>query len=708
VLPGDDYPAYQLPVHRFVQSELQEGRFPLWMPQLGGGMPVHAGQQAAITYPLLTPLLLLTSVNHALRLALFLHLLLGFWGQYRLGRRLKLSRAGASFAAALVPLGGFTVNHLVGGHINLILAMGLLPWLFVALSYLLERPGPLPAAALALVAGLLLLTGHPQVPCYGLALGFLWGLGSLIGGRGAAQRLRVIGWTMAAGATALLLVLIQWLPALELLADGGPLSPRSQSDYWTMGATRRIDLLSMLVPFACGNWFTGVAPFRTPPWAIHENCWYLGGITLVLALAGFTCSRQRPWQWGLLALCALALLIALGNNLPLEGGSLLPWLPGVVQFRCHGRLICVVTLFAGLLAGRGLDGLLGREPLPGRGVSRALMTAVLLLGVGILAGMVANREFLYRYLRYVRSSPMVAQEYLVGCMLLMTTAAALVIAWRLGRRTPHLAGFLLIATVCADLECAQGHIVRLVPARWPGESVLPVPAAGRIVPDSDNIIMNAIALRYGGLCRLVVPGGFSTPATNEGGVLPASLERLHTRLADPRTREQTLELAACDYLCDPQGVEWFWPVCSLPRIRLETPQDRQARELAETEGKREGKVLSCVEQTQEIRLTTDTPGPDRLIVADCYYPGWQAEIDGQVVPIEIVHDCFLSVRVPAGRHDLRLFFRSVPFLWGVAGSFLGLLLLAGLGIAGLRRLAVAPVALGVRSDQELLPRLAAA
>src|SRR5688500_9614134 len=59
MLPGSDYECYQVPVHRFVRSELLRGRFPLWMPSLGCGTPLHAAQQAAVTYPLLTPLLLL-------------------------------------------------------------------------------------------------------------------------------------------------------------------------------------------------------------------------------------------------------------------------------------------------------------------------------------------------------------------------------------------------------------------------------------------------------------------------------------------------------------------------------------------------------------------------------------------------------------------------------------------------------------------------
>ncbi len=190
-----DYECYQLPVHRFVRSELLQGRFPLWMPSMGCGMPLHAAQQAAVTYPLLTPFLLLFSANYGLRFALFFHAALGFCGQFLLARRLGLTRPASAFAALVFTLAGYPVTHLRAGHVNLLLAYGLLPWSFLALVRLLARPGSRAAAGLAFVLGLLLLTGHPQLPYHALLFGVLWALGSLVkgGGETPAARDRVGG-----------------------------------------------------------------------------------------------------------------------------------------------------------------------------------------------------------------------------------------------------------------------------------------------------------------------------------------------------------------------------------------------------------------------------------------------------------------------------------------------------------------------------------
>src|SRR5262249_32928130 len=98
VLAGcEDYAGHQLPVGQFVRSEVWHGRFPLGMPALGCGTPLHAAQQAAVTYPLLTPFVLLFPANYGLRLALVCHAALGYLGQFLLARWLGLARPASSF-----------------------------------------------------------------------------------------------------------------------------------------------------------------------------------------------------------------------------------------------------------------------------------------------------------------------------------------------------------------------------------------------------------------------------------------------------------------------------------------------------------------------------------------------------------------------------------------------------------------------------------
>ena len=67
-----------------------------------------------------------------------------------------------------------------------------------------------------------------------------------------------------------------------------------------------------------------------------------------------------------------------------------------------------------------------------------------------------------------------------------------------------------------------------------------------------------------------------------------------------------------------------------------------------------------------------------LVLSEIYYPGWTATLDGQPVEIGRVNYVLRALRIPAGRHELRLEFRptSVAATDAVAYAALALLALA--------------------------------
>lgn len=161
--PGGDYASYQVPVREYVREELLEGRFPVWTSLLGAGLPLHAGQQASVCYPFITPLVLLFGAGYGLKISLLLHLFIGFIGMYLLARYHAISRPAASMAAIVTNWSGFNVLHLAAGHVVLMCQFSLVPWFLVALAWCLRAPGPQPAAALAAGTACLAVAGHPQV-----------------------------------------------------------------------------------------------------------------------------------------------------------------------------------------------------------------------------------------------------------------------------------------------------------------------------------------------------------------------------------------------------------------------------------------------------------------------------------------------------------------------------------------------------------------
>jgi hypothetical protein len=81
-----------------------------------------------------------------------------------------------------------------------------------------------------------------------------------------------------------------------------------------------------------------------------------------------------------------------------------------------------------------------------------------------------------------------------------------------------------------------------------------------------------------------------------------------------------------------------------------------------------------------IRAALD--GPGYLVLADTWYPGWQATVDG--VPTEVLraNHAFRAVRLEAGEHTVEMAYRPTVVLVGGAVSLIALILLvAGLLLA---------------------------
>ena len=96
-------------------------------------------------------------------------------------------------------------------------------------------------------------------------------------------------------------------------------------------------------------------------------------------------------------------------------------------------------------------------------------------------------------------------------------------------------------------------------------------------------------------------------------------------------------------------------------------------------GPLEGSVLVREHRHDRVTLQASASRPALLVLADNWYPGWQATVDGAEVPIHRVNHTFRGVVVPAGEHEVVFTFRPPELylgLWIYLGS-LALLALAG-------------------------------
>ncbi|MCX6645224.1 MAG: hypothetical protein NTY09_02525, partial [bacterium] len=72
---------------------------------------------------------------------------------------------------------------------------------------------------------------------------------------------------------------------------------------------------------------------------------------------------------------------------------------------------------------------------------------------------------------------------------------------------------------------------------------------------------------------------------------------------------------------------------------------------------------------EQVLIDVSSPDPAYLILADTFYPGWKAEIDG--VPVNKIYKAFgyfRAIEIPAGNHLVRFFFKPDSFTIGVTLS----------------------------------------
>lgn len=71
-----------------------------------------------------------------------------------------------------------------------------------------------------------------------------------------------------------------------------------------------------------------------------------------------------------------------------------------------------------------------------------------------------------------------------------------------------------------------------------------------------------------------------------------------------------------------------------------------------------------------VRASSDEDG--FLVVSEVAYPGWQATIDGEPVPVFVANGLLRAVALPAGEHVVELRFESPTLLVGMLISLASL------------------------------------
>lgn len=492
-------------------------------------------------------------------------------------------------------------------------------------------------------------------------------------------------------------------------------------------------------------WTTGTYWGRNPFKLNHE---YAGLGIMILAMLAFLGAPRRGLRLFLLGLGGVALLYALGSHTPVWG-LFFNVLPGVRLFRAPSMAIFLTGLCLATLAAFGTDRLLAwiREPEDGEAVrgQRLLWGASAVLGALMLAAAGGALTSAWTSLFYgdigggsvaalAAATPFIARGFLLSTLVVVAVGVALLLG-RKGTLPATGVVALLALVVAVDGMRVDGAFIQTQDFTGfdrPGPNVeallerqrseepfrvldLSEPQVGQGVRSAMFGIEIASGHHPNDLARYRELSGMV------GSGLPENLLRSPNLLAILNVRyivwpvrrfgpPEGLEPVSATQLRTGELYEGVYRVEDLPRARLVSrvevvPDDAAVQRLMDPgfdaagvvtvpeplpvelgDGVPEGRV-TWIERTtdrQELEVTTDRSS--LLVVADNWYPAWQATVDGADAPVFRVNHTLRGVPVGPGTHTVVLEFRSGAVRNGLLLSGAsGLLLLGVAGVSVFRR-----------------------
>jgi hypothetical protein len=702
------------PWREFGFDLLRAGRLPLWNPYVGNGAPLLANYQSALLYPP-NWLGLLLPVDLASGWLAALHLAWAGVGTSILARRLGVrplgqAVSGLAFGVSqylVARVGFFSINATAAWLPWLVLAAeGVL-----RASHRVDGAGARRAAlGLSAAAGLALLAGHAQMAWYSLTFTGAWCGWRLLRTRQSwRQRATAGGWLLAGVLLGAGLAAAQLAPTWELMQQ----SPRAEAadyDFVMNYSFSPWRLLTLIAPDLFGN------PAHAAYYGFGnywEDAVYVGVLPLLLALGaagaavGGWWARRRGRQADMdggdralvFFLCAVVLAtvaLALGQNTPI-----FPFfyhhVPTFNLFQAPARLNLLSVFALALLAGLGAD---RWGPPAGRTLywtRLGAMGAATLLAGG-LAGMALARPdnsvghqvwtlarglalgggWLLAALLLSLAQPLAPGRWRPALAAAFVAADLIAAGWGLNPGTDP-ANVRQPSTTAATLRAAVGEhrlmyypdaeqvvkFERMLSFQRFGPPSLAAATRAAQLPNtalldglaSANNFEPLVSARYSTFMGVVS----DTHSTSLLRLMDVSVVASHAAVSGWERVAEAPEAGVGFYRVPGEARRW-WVVGEARLLPDAAAVERALRE-AGFDPAREV-LLEADDAGRTAARPLLTPSPDAVtmpvvlaepgwvLLAETYYPGWYAWVDGRPVPLLRANLAFRAVAVPAGSHTV--------------------------------------------------------
>jgi len=719
---SDQYTA-GLPFHAWSAEWFKRsGHLPLWNPEIFGGLPFVAAGSGDIFYP--TWLLrFVVPVTTAGNLSFALHYILAGLFTYLLLRRLHVGWTGSVVGGLAYELTGLMASYPSPGHDGKLFASTMLPLMLLALVLALRERRWTGYVLLATATALTLL-GHFQLAYYSLIAAGLFALYLTLeeaGDSGGGERVLRLGLALVAVLIGFGIAAIQILPFFEYI----PFSPRAQGYHGFEGSTSYAIPWNHVPEFFLKN-FVGRSwdtYWGSNPLKFHSE--YLGLPVAVLAALGIAAPERRRQILWVGGIGLLFLLISLGAATPFYK---VWWavMPLVKKTRAPGMAFYVVALVTALFAALGAERAL-------KGEGRRVMTPALIIG-GIVAllGVTGVFGHIAEALAAAKAAAARADQAAIlwGAVTsgLALAATAAVLGPAQVRLTPRLGALALSLVVGTDLwlnarqfwsytkPYGRDPVIERVAATPLPYRVFQPPASGAAYPgsilmafgipelfgyhgnelryydelwDRENSWRNLGVLSLWDLWAVryaILPAGSQTLDSIPGfrrvldsvTIFDGSRVNLFERVAPApyarvvpgaiKTDSATIIPTLVDPRMDYSRIVLFTndqPVTPEPLKQMPPPSPSRAAVTAWQPGR------------MTVTLDPAPTQPSYLLIAENWYPDWQATSDGRPAQVLRGDYTLITVALPAGAKVVELAFRSKLYEVGrtlTVGSLAGLLI----------------------------------
>jgi hypothetical protein len=645
-----------LPNAIFLRNSLLSGEIPLWSPLIFAGYPFAANPLSGLHYPF-GWLALLFPLPFGFNLVTALHLAAAGLGMYLFVKSEGLSDWPALAAAMTFQAMPKIMAHYAAGHLTMIYAISLTPWLLWAERKRQDSRGInvwnlCPGIILALIV-----LADPRWAPYAALLWFAYALRLYIQQRKKNGAPGFVTWTgglLLQGLVTAILSAPLWLPLLEYV----PLSTRS-----LLTASERVgislpaeNLLGLFIPSMGGY----------AEWELYAGA--LPWLLLIFTLAVPQVRRQGCFWLGVLG---VSVLVSLGESIP--GVQALSNLPGFSLLRVPARSLFLTGLAFAVLTGYAIEYLM-QNKVEQKPEPVFFMTPFIAFPLLIAAGMYF---FLGGYY----------QPFLwAGLALLVGMIAILLIERRwlpVGICLPILLlvlvvemtgmdASLMMRKASTDVFSQDEELMAFVSA--PGDEryrvyspsfslpqYLTVSNGLELVDGIDPMQLSAYVEFFSRASGIPVEGYTVTlppfadgkPEIDNAGYSPDAelLGLLNTRYV----------LSAFPLVSD--GLEW---ITSIDDVQVYQNLKYRPRAWLEGPDGSLDEVEIVIYKANQVVL--NTAGAGRLVLADVNYPGWQVTVDGQAAQIAPYLNILRSVELGEGKHQVIFTFQPISVYagWGIA------------------------------------------